>query len=205
MSYVLLVFLAKKKKKLLTGATNTADLFLPGLRTKHPCSQVWRKVNYGLRSTGNFQTDILKMSLPSFSPVYHNGIMSLHFIKCNISSFPVFLHLLSYSTTPKLSQLELAEVSRKQDGSSGWWVQMNHTQNNFGRILMGIWKERHFDLCLQKDKEMYMFEVSHSNHIHTKHLYWFILHRAFISKDNMGSNTGFILSVLQRPYVAWFV
>lgn len=166
---------------------------------------MWRKVNYGPRSTGNFQNDILKMSLPSFCPVYHNGIMSLHFIKCNLSSFPVFLNLLSYSTPPKLSQLGLAEVSRKQDGSSGRrqrWVQMNHTQNNFGRILMGIWRGRHFDLCLQK--EMYMFEVSHSNHSHTKHLYWFILHRAFISKDNMGLNTGFILSVLQRSYVAWF-
>lgn len=39
--------------------------YLIGLRIKHLRRQVWRKVNYGVRSTENFQNDILKMSLPS--------------------------------------------------------------------------------------------------------------------------------------------
>lgn len=87
-----------------SAATNTTELFLIGLRIKYLCSQVWRKVNYGLRSTENFQNDILKMSLPFFPLVYHNGIMSLRFISCNLSlfSFPVFCNLWSYSSTPTL-------------------------------------------------------------------------------------------------------
>lgn len=45
--------------------------------------------------------------------------------------------------------------------------------------------------------------VSNSDHIHTKHFYWFIFQRAFISQDNIVYNSGFILTVLQRPHVSW--
>lgn len=94
------------------AATNIAELFLIGLRTKHLCSQVWRKTNYDLRLTENFENDILKMPLP-FSLVYHNGIMSLSFINCNLHlpSFPVLFSLLSHGTISIISQLVKAEVN----------------------------------------------------------------------------------------------
>lgn len=110
-------------------ATNTTELFLIGLRIKHLCSQVRRKVNYGLRSTENFQNDILKMSLPSSSPslVYHNGIMSLAVSSNDLYLFFYFLY--SSISRPTVQLLHYQSPGRRR-----WtWGQMGVCDYDSGK------------------------------------------------------------------------
>lgn len=146
-------------------ATNTTQLFLIGQRMKHPCSQVWRKVKCGLRSTENFQNGILKMSLPSFSLVYHNGIMSLHFINCDLCSFAAFHNLLN--STYSANSYTIMTRAGRGEHEERWEFRMkmavDANESRTESTMDGVWKEIRLDLW-QMDEHVWGFTFKPHSH-----------------------------------------
>lgn len=103
-------------------------------RRKQQQTPKWGKVNSGPRSTGISKMTFKKCRCLLSSSVYHNGIMSGHFIKLQ-----TFISCVSCQTLALLLRPSWAEPADKTAARPR--ANESH-QENSGWILMGIWEHR---------------------------------------------------------------
>lgn len=120
------------------------------------------------------------MSVTSFSLVYHNGIMSLHFMNCNLS---LFISCVPQSPVIQYNSYAIMPSEGRSEHEGRWEFVMT-TAGGTDAYRMGIWKVIQLE---NKQKRCICLRF----HIHTTFRQNIcVIQRTYISQDNMDYDSG---------------